>query len=78
MDAQGLKNMAETVEHDIDSTARLKAAALMHGIELTSEQAELGAEWRAAMVSAVDAVRGMDVQGYEPAAVFNPVGRSGG
>ena len=70
--------MAETVEHEIDPAARLKVAALMHGIELTSEQAELGAEWRAAMVSAVDAVRGMDVQGYEPAAVFNPVSRSGG
>ena len=64
--------MAETVEQDMNPTARLKDAALRHGIELTSEQAQLGAEWHAAMVSAVGAVRGMDVQGYEPAAVFNP------
>ena len=74
--------MTETVEQDMNPTVRLKDAALRHGIELTSEQAELGAEWHAAMVSAVDAVRAMNVQGYEPAAVFNPVQvsrpRSGG
>ena len=82
MDEHGLAKMTETVEQDIDPTARLKDAALRHGVELTSEQAQLGAEWRAAMVSAVDAVRGMGVQGCEPAAVFNPVKvsrrRSGG
>ena len=56
--------------------ATLAEAAKRHGIRLTKEQSELASEWRPAMVSSVEAVRRIDVQGYEPAAVFKPVART--
>lgn len=58
-----------------DSDA-LAVAAERHGIQLTAEQVELAAAWRHAMVSSVEAVRRIDVTGYEPAAVFKPFSRS--
>lgn len=65
--------MTESVEPVANPAALLSDAALRHGIVLTAEQVALAAEWRAAMEAAVDTVREMDVEGYEPAAVFHPV-----
>lgn len=61
---------------DSRSAAELTNAADKHGIALTAAQARMGAEWRDAMLNAVDSVRQLDVEGYEPAAVFTPVERS--
>ena len=61
---------------DSRSAAELTKAADKHGIALTAAQARMGAEWRDPMLNAVDSVRQLDVDGYEPAAVFTPVERS--
>ena len=58
---------------DSRSAAELTKAADKHGIALTTGQARMGAEWRDAMLNAVDSVRQLDAEGYEPAAVFTPV-----
>lgn len=68
--------MSESNEPVANSAALLSDAALRHGIDLTTEQVALAAEWRAAMESAVEAVRDMDVEVHEPAAVFHPVSTS--
>ena len=68
--------MTESVEPVTNTAALLSDAALRHGIVLTSEQVELAAEWRAAMIAAVESVRGMQVEGHEPAAVFHPAAAS--
>lgn len=61
---------------DPSSVDAVTKAAEKHGIPLTTDQARMGAEWRGAMAAAVDAVRRLDVAGYEPAAVFSPVAHS--
>lgn len=53
--------------------SQLSDTAADHGIALTAEQARMGAEWRDAMLNSVNAVRQIDVDGYEPAAAFAPV-----
>lgn len=68
--------MSESNEPATNPAALLSDAALRHDIVLTAEQVALAAEWRAAMVAAVEAVREMDVVGHEPAAVFHPVSAS--
>ena len=61
---------------DPSSVDALTEAAEKHGIPLTTDQARMGAEWRGAMVASVNAVRCLDIAGYEPAAVFSPVAHS--
>ena len=62
----------DSIQDSAQMTAVAKAAD-KHGISLTTSQAHMGAEWRNAMVNSVAAVRRIDVDGYEPAAVFTPV-----
>ena len=61
---------------DSSAIAELTKAANKHGIALTTDQARMGAEWRDAMLNAVEAVRRLNVVGHEPAAAFAPVTRS--
>ena len=71
-----IMDKATNSTEDSRSAAKLTKAAAKHGIALTAAQARMGAEWRDAMLNAVDSVRQLDVDGYEPAAVFTPVERS--
>ena len=70
-----IMDKATNSTEDSRSAAELTKAADKHGIALTAAQARMGAEWRDAMINAVDSVRQLDVEGYEPAAVFTPVER---